>query len=87
MLMAELEKFYTKEEGRHRYKGSLKRHVIIERLLYFLQKIFVRIFGLPLCGTSVAWLYLPLDIAFGLNCGFPPRHVVLYLKWRVFDDQ
>jgi len=58
----------------HTYKGSLARHLAVERTAFHLFK--------GLTEWDATWLY-PLanffqDLVLGLNCGFPPRDVMLY---------
>jgi len=70
--------------AKHNYKGSLIRHIAVERALAFASK-----------PAGILWLYtrndvaykllkFPFEIGFGLNMNFPVkdvlRHVVFYLR-------
>lgn len=61
----------------HRYKGSLARHVAVERVLYKVQSWLTAHDAMP--GHFL--LSAALGLVFGLNCGFPAKHVALYVAW------
>lgn len=66
----------------HYYRGSLIRHISVEKSLLFLRR---KILG-ELIGDAFP-LYEFLDsivgIALGFNCNFPAGDIALYTVWRL----
>jgi len=68
------------DEKHHTYRGSLKRHVAVEKALFLLLAILTWIGdACPLYKL----LRAPIEISLGFNCGFPSRDVALYCIWSV----
>lgn len=63
----------------HTFKGSLGRHITIEKLLYKIRRWLTYNDAIPGCGVAE----LLLDLLFGLNCGFPLKDIGLYLVWTL----
>jgi len=62
----------------HNYKGSLNRHLAIEKTLIRFQKIYKFIGdAFPIYDL----IYSPMHLFFGLNCNFPLRDIALYIIW------
>lgn len=65
------------DKNNHTYKGSLKRHVTVEKILYKISWWLTDNDAMPVCKLFDA----VLDILFGLNCNFPKRDIALYFVW------
>jgi len=66
---------------RHTYRGSLRRHVAVERVLRFFQWVLNVVVG-DAC-PAYELLYAPVHMGFGLNCNFPRRDVALFVAWSL----
>jgi len=68
---------FSEDGVHHTYRGSLKRHLVFERLI-----TPVRAW---LLGWDATWLYAYLnffvDLTYGFNCNFPPKDVLRYAIW------
>jgi len=73
---------YYESSNHHTFKGSLIRHITIERILYRL-KAFALSFPRPLSTV----LLFPLTILFGLNCNFPIRDVLQWSLYMLFFER
>jgi len=69
------------ELEQHNFKGSLKRHLAVEKALLFLLKILDEGIGDAVPGYSI--LEIPFIIAFGLNCNFPTLDIGQYVVWHL----
>jgi len=69
----------SKDEGEgHTFKGSLTRHIAVEKAVYLMQKIVEGVGdAFPLFDV----LYIPIIIGFGVNCNFPIKDVMKYVVW------
>lgn len=65
----------------HSYRGSLLRHITVERVLYQLNYIEFDVIGeaCPLFHVLLGFT----DILFGLNCNFPLRNIALFAAWSM----
>jgi len=65
----------------HAYKGSLLRHVTVERVLWKLNWLEFDVIGeaCPFFHPLLAFT----DILFGLNCNFPLRNIALFAAWTL----
>jgi len=66
------------DETHHNYRGSLKRHIAVEKALNFLMGILMWI------GDACPFykmLRVPIEVGLGLNCNFPSKDVALYAAW------
>jgi len=72
---------YVEDGLGHTYKGSLGRHIIVEKVLFFFQKIMNDIIGdaFPLYDL----FEIPISIGLGLNCSFPWKKVIKFQVWMV----
>lgn len=68
---------FSADNKSHVFKGNGAMHVSIERVLLKIRE-FVQSNG---DAPFFSIVDLALDIAFGLNCNFPPRDVVSYVIW------
>lgn len=68
--------FYDDGEH-HTYKGSLKRHVCVERLIMPTREWLVHY------DATIIYRILNffIDLILGLNCGFPAKDVMSYAIW------
>lgn len=62
----------------HHDPGTPLRHIVVELVIYEYQAL---INWLGDACPVYELLKIPEILAFGLNCGFPPRDVALYLVW------
>jgi len=69
----------------HTYKGSLLRHITVERVLYRFNWFLFGVIG-ETCPLFHVLLGLQ-DVLFGLNCNFPLRNIALFAAWsmHLFD--
>jgi len=66
------------DKNHHTYRGSLRRHVAVEKALFFLMGILMWV------GDACFFyklLRVPIEVGLGLNCNFPARNVALYAAW------
>jgi len=69
------------DEKHHTYQGSLKRHIAVEKAIYFLWGILNSIGdAFPLYGLFM----VPIEIGLGLNCNFRVEDVGRYVVWSLF---
>jgi len=61
----------------HIYKGSLRRHLAIEKPLYKIRDWLINHDAMP--GYHLLWALT--GIVMGLNCNLPYRDVALYAAW------
>ncbi len=74
------------DSKQHVFKGSLVRHVAVEKALYFLIDDFVGRFVKERNALETLFkriLETPLNFAFGLNCNFPLRDIALCTMWEL----
>jgi len=65
---------------KHTFRGSKTRHIAFEKAIYLLQDVIERIGdAFPLYN----YIYVPIIIAFGLNCNFPIKDVAQYVVWHL----
>ena len=74
---------FKRYSGKHHYKGSLHRHVIIEDLFNWLSKPTSVMYNVTHSIRLYRFVRVPFVIVWGLNCGFPLRDVMKYLAFWV----
>jgi len=68
------------DEDNHTFKGSLKRHIAVEKAVYFLWSILNSVGdAFPLYNLFMA----PIEVALGFNCNFPAKDVARYVVWSL----
>jgi len=66
---------YSDTKTSHTFKGSLLRHVTVERVIYKMKDWYMDHDALPMSSL----LSFLISFLFGLNCNFPIRDVVRYV--------
>jgi len=78
---------FCDDNNHHTYRGSLKRHIAVEKALFFLMDILMRVCDVWSLREDSFSLYnllmIPIEIGLGLNCNFPSRDVALYAAWSL----
>ena len=73
----EIGKNESLDPGDHNFKGSFKRHLVVEKILNRLQWILICHDAVP--GYTLLESFM--CIGWGLNCSFPLQHIALYVVW------
>ena len=80
IIIYQAEWIYEADYKNHKYKGSLKRHLIIENAL-----IDLRYTCIDYDATFIWKIIQPItDFLLGLNCNFPINDVMKYVVFRHF---
>jgi len=74
---------YDFNNDTHNFKGSLQRHVTIERVLKKIRGLLGEIDAVP--GYNL--FETVLDLLFGLNCNFRRKRIALYMIWGLKKGQ
>lgn len=67
----------------HTYKGSLQRHVVVERVIYLGKRILTRLLGEDYEDVWRGIFHVPMMFLFGWNCNFPMRDIIQYIRFWV----
>lgn len=76
------EESFALRKGTHVFKGSLLRHVTIERFINKMRDKTLDHFDV-LHGIGKV-LYVPIVLCYGFNCNFKRKNIARYIAWWIF---
>lgn len=70
-------------KNKHCYKGSLLRHITIERVIVKVRNFFEAILPFNIYFGFKGIFYTPFNLLFGLNCNYRIADIIKYLIYWI----